>query len=197
LVVPVNLEIPPLNPNQLYTGEIPTDLFGWRTASLAKARGRMVSFFCEPDFSLWRNAPIVEQIWSVYRMRTLGRRYQSAGIPLIPNLAWSDKRSFTFAFQGIPRGCRIAACEARTAGQTDEDRERFLAGLNEAVRQVQPQHILIYGGTSHQSWLNGALPTGPTFHLLDSWNTSRDKKKKAEQDRNQLILFRREPWHGR
>src|SRR5262249_52470337 len=138
-------------------------LFIWRTHALKRARAMVVGFYTddyrfealwrhperhtaqflaarvsalvEPDFSLWADAPLVEQLWNVYRMRTLGRLYQEHGLRIIPNLAWSDERSFEFAFSGIPRGCPVVATEARTAGQNDDDRRRFLAGLAEGIRR--------------------------------------------------------------
>jgi len=147
----------------------------------------------EPDFSTWANAPLVEQLWSIYRMRTLGRLYQEHGLRIIPNLAWSDERSFEFAFSGIPRGCPVAFCEARTAGSTDNDRRRFLAGLAEGVRQVQPEHILVYGGKEHAFWLRGRLPAGPHYTLLESWTSARDRARRSEarrqKNRQQCQLF--------
>lgn len=221
----MNLDIPALHPDRLYP-HVPYEFFVWRTANLTKARGRVVAFFVddwrfeglwskperythaflshslaalvEPDFSVWTNAPLIEQLWAVYRMRTLGRWWQDAGLPVIPNLTWSDERSFDFAFAGIPRNPPVVACECRTPSKTAGDRQRFLVGLREAVRRVQPDHIVVYGGTSHRAWLAPSLPLGPEYHLIDSWNTSRDKRRKAAHPphSNQLQLFplRRPTW---
>jgi len=122
----------------------------------------------EPDFSTWANAPLAEQLWAIHRMRALGRRYQEHGINVIPNLAWSDERSFEFAFSGIPQHAPVVAVECRTAGQNDDDRRAFLAGLSEGLRQVQPQRVIIYGGKEHAFWLS-QLPVGPRYTLLESW----------------------------
>jgi len=157
---------------------------------------RFASFWgavCEPDFSLWIDHPRVEQLWSVYKMRTLGRLFQDVGLNVIPTLSWSDQGSFEFCFCGIPAGCPVAACEARTASHSAEDRRRFLAGLTEAVRQVAPQNVLIYAGRENESWLLRHLPPGPTYHLLESWTTVRDRVRCAEErrlrSRGQLTLF--------
>jgi Domain of unknown function (DUF4417) len=197
-------------------------LFVWRTCTFPpSARGGVLAFYTddyrfeclwrqphryaeqfrafgwgavlEPDFSTWRDAPLVEQLWAIYRMRSLGRLYQDYGINIIPNLAWSDERSFEFAFTGIPRGVPVAACEARTAGQCDDDRRRFLAGLTSAVEVVQPTHLVVYGGTQNEFWLKGRLPPGPQYTLLPSWTSERDQMRKQEKrtlrDRDQLNLF--------
>jgi hypothetical protein len=136
---------------------------------------------------------LAEQLFNLYRMRTLGRLWQDTGVPVIPNLTWSDERSFPFCFTGIPVGAPVVACECRTAGSHDADRRAFLRGLQEAVRQVQPQHILIYGGQEHSFWLTGNLPKGPEYTLVGSWTSARGKIRAVQarrlKDRNQLNLF--------
>ena len=184
-------------------------LFIWPTASLSKARGMVLGFYVdderlealwsrpryysalflshgiqaliEPDFSLWADAPLAEQLWNVYRMRTLGRLYQDHGLMVIPNLAWSDERSFSFCFQGIPVGAPVVACECRTPGGNDGDRRAFLRGLTEGVKEVQPQHVIIYGGQEHSFWLKERLPAGPTYTLLEAWTSARGKIRTTEE----------------
>jgi hypothetical protein len=171
-------------------------LFIWRTVSLSRARGMTVGFYVwderlealwrhpersttrllsagvaaviEPDFSLWTDRPLAEQLFNVYRMRTLGRLWQEAGLAVMPNLAWSDARSFSFCFSGIPAGAPVVACECRTPGSCDEDRRAFLRGLTEGVKQVQPENVLIYGGKEHSFWLTERLPKGPHYTLIEA-----------------------------
>lgn len=196
-------------------------LFIWRTASLSKARGMVLGFYVwddrlealwrnpehstarllragviaviEPDFSLWTDEALIQQAYNVFRMRTLGRRYQEAGIPVIPNLAWSDERSFAFCFSGIPVGAPVCMTECRTPGGNDADRRAFLAGLTQAVNKVQPQHVVIYGGKEHAYWLTEHLPHGPQYTLIDSWTTERRRVRAAQErqarERHQLSLF--------
>ena len=147
----------------------------------------------EPDFSLWREAALVVQVYNVYRTRWLGRLWQEHGLAVIPSLNWSDPRSFTFCFKGIPIGASVVACECRTAGKNAGDRGRFLAGLAEGVRQVQPQHVLIYGGKAHASWLTPGLPSGPHYLLLDCWSNQRNHWRQRvaqhQRQRQQRSLF--------
>jgi len=197
-------------------------LFVWRTCRFpAEARGGELAFYTddyrfeclwnrpifyaeqfarfgwgaivEPDFSTWIDAPLAEQLWNTYRTRTLGRLWQEAGLQVIPSLNWADERSFSFAFSGIPQHAPVVACEARTAGGNDGDRRRFLAGLAEGVRQVQPQHVLMYGGKEHAFWLESRLPPGSHYTLLESWTHARDRARRREtirqKNRHQPILF--------
>jgi hypothetical protein len=147
----------------------------------------------EPDFSLWVDMPLAEQLWNTYRMRTLGQLWQDAGLLVVPNLTWSDARSFSFCFAGIPQHAPVVACECRTAGQHDDDRRAFLRGFTHAVKEVQPQHVLIYGGREHEYWLTEHLPAGPTYTLLEAWTSARGKLRARQgrqlKDRHQLNLF--------
>lgn len=184
-------------------------LFLWRTYSLTRARGMTVGFYIwddkleplwrdperqtdrlrtagvaaviEPDFSLWTDAPLVEQLWNTYRTRFLGRYWQEHGLLVIPNLNWSDERSFEFCFLGIPQHAPVIAVECRTAGQNDADRRAFLAGLAEGVRQVAPAHVLIYGGKEHAYWLTPYVPPGPQYTLLESWTRARGRVRRQEE----------------
>jgi hypothetical protein len=192
-------------------------LFVWRTAALSKARGCVLAFYVwdekleqlwrrpqhytelflrheiaaviEPDYSLWTDDALAVQVFNVYRTRWLGRYWQDAGLLVIPSLNWSDERSSSFCFAGIPVGAPVVAVECRTAGQTDEDRRRFLAGLTEGVKQVQPRHVIVYGGKEHRYWLAPYLPQGPRYTLLESWPTARGRVRQQAAQKNQLHLF--------
>jgi len=87
----------------------------------------------------------------------------------------------------------VVAVECRTAGQSDSDRRAFLVGLSEGVRQVHPQHVLVYGGLEHRHWLTSHLPEGSHYILLESWTHARDRQRRQKEltarHRNQLTLF--------
>jgi hypothetical protein len=196
-------------------------LFLWRSCATEKAQGGTLAFFLddvrlealwkaperyseqfvkygigslvEVDFSLWVNDPLPVQLFNVYRQRSLARHWQEAGLRVVPCLNWSDERSFEFCFQGVPVGCPLVFVECRTPGGNDDDRRAFLRGLTQAVKQVQPQSVLVYGGREHSFWLTERLPKGPTYTLLDSWTSARGKLR-AKQERlaraiNQPELF--------
>lgn len=46
-----------------------------------------------PDFSLYRDMPLVMQMWNTYRGRSIGFWLQANGIPVIPNVRWGDERT--------------------------------------------------------------------------------------------------------
>ena len=49
-----------------------------------------------PDFSLYRDMPLVMQQWNVYRSRAIAHWLQENGIPVIANVRWGDRRTTQF-----------------------------------------------------------------------------------------------------
>jgi hypothetical protein len=200
--------------------------FLWRSTATQRARGGTLGFFLddsrleplwsrperygvefkrfgiaavvEPDFSLWVDDSIETQLFNVKRKKIVSRQWQEYGLAIIPNLNWSDERSFSFCFAGIPVGASVVACECRTAGSADDDRRAFLKGLEQGVKQVQPQHVVIYGGEEHKFWLKERLPLGPGYTLIEAWTSVRGRVRKVqereERERNQPLLFGGGTW---
>ena len=102
-----------------------------------------------PDFSLYRNMPLVMQEWNTYRGRALANWMQTNGIEVIPNVRWNDERTYEFCFDGIERNKTVAVgthgCIKHTA-----DKAYFKKGLEELVKRLSPQHIIVYGATPEE-----------------------------------------------
>ena len=64
---------------------------------------RQYSCVLSPDFSLYTDMPMAMQIWNTYRSRLLGQYWQDNGINVIPTVSWSDERSYSFCFDGLPQ----------------------------------------------------------------------------------------------
>ncbi|MEZ4641741.1 MAG: DUF4417 domain-containing protein [Chloroflexota bacterium] len=96
-----------------------------------------------PDFSLYRDWPLVAQMWNVYRSRWCGAYWQAQGLTVIPSISWSTAASYDFCFLGLPRRSVVAVA---TVGLRDEEaRLLFLAGFREMVRRLSPSLVLCYG----------------------------------------------------
>ncbi len=97
-----------------------------------------------PDFSLYRNMPLVMQLWNTYRGRALATWFQKNGIEIIPNIRWNDERAYLFCFDGIEKEKTIAVgthgCIKRKS-----DRAYFKKGLYELVNKLSPKNIIVYG----------------------------------------------------
>ena len=97
-----------------------------------------------PDFSLYRDMPLVMQHWNIYRSRAIGFWLQENGIPIIVNIRYGDERTYAVSCLGAPRNCSFVigthGCIKRA-----KDREYFTTGLEYAVSVLSPKTIIVYG----------------------------------------------------
>lgn len=97
-----------------------------------------------PDFSLYRNMPLVMQKWSTYQGKAIGVWLQNEGIEVIPNIRFADERSYEFCFDGVEKYSTVAI---GTYGCIKKiiDRSYFEKGLAKMIEQLKPQTIIVYG----------------------------------------------------
>ena len=97
-----------------------------------------------PDFSLYRDMPLVMQFWNVYRSRAIGRWLQDNGINVIANIRFSDSRTYKTACCGIPKNGTIAI---GTHGciRIKEERSYLCKGIEYIVKELNPKIIVVYG----------------------------------------------------
>lgn len=98
-----------------------------------------------PDFSLYTDMPMALKLWNVYRSRMFGQMMQDAGIKVIPTLQWSQEGTFKFCFDGLPKHSVVAVS---TIGVKVDKAKTAIwrSGMDEAIRRLQPQAIIVYGG---------------------------------------------------
>lgn len=97
-----------------------------------------------PDFSLYRNMPLVMQEWNTYRGRALAHWFNRNGINVIPNVRFGDERTFSFCFDGIEKN-KIVAIGTHGCIKKKEDKIYFKIGLAQLVQQLTPKTIIVYG----------------------------------------------------
>ena len=97
-----------------------------------------------PDFSLFSDMPLAMQIDAVFKGRVFGYWLQKIGVSVIPNVRWCDKRSLSFAFDGIPKGGTVAV---GTHGCVKDPRVRslFLEGFDKMIERIRPKTVVVYG----------------------------------------------------
>lgn len=107
---------------------------------------RLKKFQCilTPDFSLYRDMIIPQQIYNIYRSRLIGAYYQKQGIKVIPTISWSDSASFEYCFKGIPKNSIVSIS---TVGVMRNKLSLwfFKRGVKEMIKQIEPKAIIIYG----------------------------------------------------
>lgn len=97
-----------------------------------------------PDFSVYRNMPLVMQEWNTYRGRALAVWLQKNGIEVIPNVRFGDERSYSFCFDGIEEN-KTVAIGTHGCIKRKEDKLFFKAGLARLVQRLSPKDIIVYG----------------------------------------------------
>lgn len=97
-----------------------------------------------PDFSLYRDMPLVMQQWNTYRSRAIGNWLQKSGINVITNIRWGDERSFSFCCTGAPQES-IIAIGSHGCIKLLQERPYFIDGLEHVVKTLKPKCIIVYG----------------------------------------------------
>ena len=99
-----------------------------------------------PDFSMYLEMAPVMQLYNVFRNRWCGAYWASKGIRVIPSVNWGDESTFDFCFQGIEKGSTVAVSTymASESEHHKDQKEWFMAGYNEMLRQIEPERIICY-----------------------------------------------------
>lgn len=96
-----------------------------------------------PDFSLYLDIPPAMQIYNHFRNQALSSFYQHNGITVIPNISWSNAKSFDFCFDGLPNQSVVAISTNGTINAVSK--QHFLAGYREMIKRLKPSKVIIYG----------------------------------------------------
>ena len=97
-----------------------------------------------PDFSLYRDMPLVMQQWNIYRSRAIGHWLQENGVRVIPNIRWGDARTYNTCCLGVSKNSIIAVGSHGCIKLLDE-RHHFAKGLDYVINRLQPKAIVVYG----------------------------------------------------
>lgn len=99
-----------------------------------------------PDFSVYRDMPLVMQQWNIYRSRAIGHWLQENGIAVIPNVRFSDERTYELSCAGICMHGTIAVGSHGCIKLLNE-RAYFKNGLEYVVNTLRPETLIVYGTT--------------------------------------------------
>ena len=97
-----------------------------------------------PDFSLYRDMPLVMQYWNIYRSHAVAVWLQDNGVPVIANVRWGDERTYNTCCHGVPKGSSISV-GSHGCIKLRQERGFFADGLAHIVRVLQPKTIIVYG----------------------------------------------------
>lgn len=97
-----------------------------------------------PDCSLLiKQAPCLQQT-NTYMNRAVGFFLQKNGIPVIPNIRWSDESSFEYCFLGVPKHS-IVCVSTHGCIRSKEQRSMFKTGMKAMLKELEPSSVLVHG----------------------------------------------------
>lgn len=102
-----------------------------------------------PDFSTYQDFPEPIKMYNTFRMRAFGYWLGKNGIPVINNVRWGTRETWRYCWDGIPQKSIVAIGTVGGSPRRLSDRRRFDDGLEELVRVLQPQIIIVYGSANY------------------------------------------------
>lgn len=97
-----------------------------------------------PDCSMLIGQSTCLQQTNTYFNRAVGLYLQRQGIPVIPNIRWSDEKSFKFCFLGVPKHT-ILSISTHGCIRNNKQKRFFKLGLEEMIKQLEPSSVLVHG----------------------------------------------------
>lgn len=97
-----------------------------------------------PDPTLLIGQPDYLQQTNTYLNRAVAFYLQKNGIPVIPNVRWSDENSFQYCFNGVPHNS-IVAISTHGCIHTKEQKEMFKKGLQKMIETINPTDVIVHG----------------------------------------------------
>jgi hypothetical protein len=97
-----------------------------------------------PDCSMLINQAQCLQQTNTYFNRAIGFYLQKQGIPVIPNIRWSDEKSFNYCFLGVPKHS-IVCVSTHGCIRSKKEKDIFKLGLKEMLFQIEPKAVIVHG----------------------------------------------------
>lgn len=126
-----------------------------------------------PDFSLYRDMPLVMQMWNTYRGKAMGHWLQENGVAVIPNIRFADERSYDFCCDGVMPGS-VIAIGTHGCVKIRTEREYLRRGVEFVAHRLQPKTVIVYG-TAPDDVFRPMLECGTNILQFDS-DFSRSRK---------------------
>ncbi len=98
-----------------------------------------------PDFSTNADFPDPIKRYNTYRMRAFGFWISQKGLSVINNVRWGTIETWSYCFDGIPKGSIVAIGTVASNLKHLSARPDFETGLYKMVEVLEPSIIIIYG----------------------------------------------------
>lgn len=130
-----------------------------------------------PDFSVYRNMPVAQQIEHTYRNQLLGARMQTDGFNVIANVRVSGRSSVPYSLAGTPCHSTIAlGLHGCTRDRTN--RRHVQEEIRIICDELSPARIVVYGSAAY-GVLDYPRELGVPVHVFSPDTFTRSRTKKA------------------
>ncbi|MCC8074232.1 MAG: DUF4417 domain-containing protein [Clostridiales bacterium] len=119
-----------------------------------------------PDCSMAIGQSKCLQQANTYMNRAVGYYLQKNGIPVIPNIRWSDESSFDYCFSGVPLG-NIVAISTHGCITSKDERKMFKIGLTAMIDTLAPKAVIVHGYMPNDIF--GGFENYTEFYRYASW----------------------------
>lgn len=118
------------------------------------------------------------QLYNTFRNRWCGAYFASKGIKVVPAVSFGLENTYDFAFLGIPKGSTVAVSTYMVSEHNNhkDQKEFFLKGYNEMLRQVEPERIICYNNPFPEMQGNIVF----VDYELSSWKYQNDDYKPSK-----------------
>lgn len=97
-----------------------------------------------PDFSIYRDRPLIVQKMNTFLNRMIGVILQKNGVYVIPNIRFGDERTYEFCCKGVPTNS-IIAVGAVGCQKKKSEQELFCRGFDYVMQELKPNTVIVYG----------------------------------------------------
>ena len=97
-----------------------------------------------PQWSLYTDWPKAVNIWDHYKSHYVGAYLQEMGVRVYPSIAWSDKESYNWCFDGEPVGGCVAVGSIGMMKDITA-KKLFVYGYDAMLERLQPETIMFWG----------------------------------------------------
>lgn len=97
-----------------------------------------------PDWSIYTDWPLAQNIYNHYKKHYFGAYLQSLGVNVFSSINWGDKSSFSWCFDGEPSNSCVAVSSVGTQ-MGGESRKAFMYGYDAMLEILNPTTILFWG----------------------------------------------------
>lgn len=108
--------------------------------TVCKFRGGVIT----PDFAMNQDLPDPWKRMNIYRSRAYGFYFVKAGLAVCNNIRWGDPNTWSYCFDGVSKGSMVAV-STHGCIKKSPDRKRYVDGLYEMIKIIEPPAILVYG----------------------------------------------------